>query len=184
MVISLQCAVCTVRYYAKLIGLLLLLNCHLLAPKQKESCSKVRNRKKFCREISLTKYVLTLFLESNNNADLRMKFCSFINLAGPVQEPPRTPDDFWTLEYILPQSWRTLEYDTSGQDVLQSTPHQGRTSSRVCRIPELQSTFYLSRCGLQSTCTSYLEYVVTVIPACANARFPNLLSDRVTTKSA
>ena len=57
--------------------------------------------------------------------------------------------------------------------VLQSTPHPGRTYSRVrhtrvgCNLeyvtPGLQSTFCLCRGGLQST--SYLEYVVTATQA-------------------
>src|SRR6218665_1637845 len=34
---------------------------------------------------------------------------------------PRTLGNFWTPEYILPLSWRTLEY----------TPHPGRAYSRV-----------------------------------------------------
>ena len=41
----------------------------------------------------------------------------------PVQEPPRTLGNFWTLEYNLPQSWRTLVYTTPGQDALFRVRH-------------------------------------------------------------
>ena len=58
---------------------------------------------------------------------------------APLQEPPRTLGNFQTLEYIHPQSWRTLEYGIPRQDVLQSPPplrqnvlqSPGRTYSRV-----------------------------------------------------